>query len=67
MKMIPLEYENLKWFIRTENKAILQAKRDTKQDELAQHFYDGARYMLKQLAKRYARDIMIRRKYEATV
>ena len=52
--MIPLEYENLKLFIRTQNKAVLQAKRNTKQDAFAQHYYDGARYMLRVLAKQYA-------------
>jgi len=64
--MIPLEYVNLKWFIRTENKVVVDLLKRTKMDSACQNYYAGARYMLKQIAKRYAQDIIARRRYDKT-
>ena len=64
--MIPLEYENLKTWIRIHNRILVNMGRRTPDPEIWNKGYiAGARYMVKMLSQQWAHDIIARRKHEA--
>ena len=61
--MIPLEYENLKTWIRIQNLILVKEDKDTPPSELIHKSYiNGARFVVKLLSKQWAHDIIARRR-----
>ena len=63
--MIPLEYENLKTWIRINNRIQCNMQKEMRKGDVwLSGYLAGGRDVLRHLSKQWAHDIIARRKYE---